>query len=88
MINQALRIAIIKILLRLDGTPLRETTLRSEVEIAVATPITTTDFMQTMESMIEQSLVFKSHDLLFNEPTYSLTQLGREISKHHVRANN
>jgi hypothetical protein len=86
MINTQLRLAIIKILYRLDGVPLREETLKAELEIAVATPLTTTEYQQTMATLVEQGLCFKTHDDLLNEDTYSLSFTGREAAKKYAKS--
>lgn len=85
MINPQLRLAITQILQRLDGVPLRNETLKAEVEIAVAQPITTNEYYDTLNSMIQDSLIYKLRDEILGEATYCLSTKGREAAARYAR---
>lgn len=86
MINTQLRLAIIKILYHLDGAALREGTLKAELEIAIAQPLTTAEYNSTIDALISQELIFKTHDVILNEATYVLSFKGREAAKNYAKS--
>lgn len=75
MKNPLIQKSILKILNRLDRVALRETTLASEVEIAIDRPLTTAEFTDELLFLAERDLIQRDRDS-FDETLWSITQKG------------
>jgi len=73
--NPLIQKSILKILNRLDRVALRETTLASEVEIAIDRPLTTAEFTDELLFLAERDLIQRDRDS-FDETLWSITQKG------------
>ena len=67
--------SILRILNRLDRVALRETTLASEVEIAIDRPLTTAEFTDELLFLAQRDLIQRDRDS-FDETLWSITQKG------------
>ena len=75
MKNPLIQKSILTILNRLDHVALRETTLASEVEIAIDRPLTTAEFADELRFLEDRELVARDRDS-FDETLWSITQKG------------
>ena len=75
MKNPLIQKSILRILNRLDRVALRETTLASEVEIAIDRPLTTAEFTDELLFLAERELIQRDRDS-FDETLWSITQKG------------
>ena len=75
MKNPLIQKSILKILNRLDRVALRETTLASEVEIAIDRPLTTAEFTDELLFLAQRDLIQRDRDS-FDETLWSITQKG------------
>ena len=75
MKNPLIQKSILRILNRLDRVALRETTLASEVEIAIDRPLTTAEFTDELLFLAERDLIQRDRDS-FDETLWSITQKG------------
>ena len=75
MKNPLIQKSILTILNRLDHVALRETTLASEVEIAIDRPLTTAEFADELRFLEDRSLILRDHDS-FDETLWSITAQG------------
>ena len=75
MKNPLIQKSILTILNRLDHVALRETTLASEVEIAIDRPLTTAEFQDELRYLEDKGLVLRDHDS-FDETLWSITAAG------------
>ena len=75
MKNPLIQKSILTILNRLDRVALRETTLASEVEIAIDRPLTTAEFTDELLFLAERDLIQRDRDS-FDETLWSITQKG------------
>ena len=75
MKNPLIQKSILRILNRLDRVALRETTLASEVEIAIDRPLTTAEFTDELLFLAERDLIQRDRDS-FDETMWSITQKG------------
>ena len=75
MKNPLIQKSILKILNRLDRVALRETTLASEVEIAIDRPLTTAEFTDELLFLVERGMINRDRDS-FDETLWSITQKG------------
>jgi hypothetical protein len=73
--NPLIQKSILRILNRLDRVALRETTLASEVEIAIDRPLTTAEFTDELLFLAERDLIQRDRDS-FDETLLSITQKG------------
>ena len=58
-----------------DHVALRETTLASEVEIAIDRPLTTSEFADELRFLEDRGMVVRDHDS-FDETIWSITGKG------------
>ena len=75
MKNPLIQKSILRILNRLDRVALRETTLASEVEIAIDRPLTTAEFTDELLFLAQRDLIQRDRDS-FDETLWSITQKG------------
>ena len=75
MKNPLIQKSILTILNRLDHVALRETTLASEVEIAIDRPLTTAEFTDELLFLAQRDLIQRDRDS-FDETLWSITQKG------------
>ena len=75
MKNPLIQKSILTILNRLDHVALRETTLASEVEIAIDRPLTTSEFADELRYLEDRALILRDHDS-FDETLWAITQTG------------
>lgn len=75
MKNPLIQKSILRILNRLDRVALRETTLASEVEIAIDRPLTTAEFTDELLFLAQRDLIARDRDS-FDETLWSITQKG------------
>lgn len=75
MKNPLIQKSILRILNRLDHVALRESTLGSEVEIAIDRPLTTAEFQDELRFLEDKGLVLRDHDS-FDETLWSITAQG------------
>lgn len=75
MKNPLIQKSILTILNRLDRVALRETTLASEVEIAIDRPLTTAEFTDELLFLAQRDLIQRDRDS-FDETLWSITQKG------------
>ena len=75
MKNPLIQKSILTILNRLDHVALRETTLASEVEIAIDRPLTTAEFTDELLFLAQRDLIARDRDS-FDETLWSITQKG------------
>lgn len=75
MKNPLIQKSILRILNRLDHVALRESTLGSEVEIAIDRPLTTAEFQDELRYLEDKGLVLRDHDS-FDETLWSITAAG------------
>ena len=75
MKNPLIQKSILTILNRLDRVALRETTLASEVEIAIDRPLTTAEFTDELLFLAQRDLIARDRDS-FDETLWSITQNG------------
>ncbi|MBQ8113677.1 MAG: hypothetical protein IJ146_10795 [Kiritimatiellae bacterium] len=75
MKNPLIQKSILTILNRLDRVALRETTLASEVEIAIDRPLTTAEFTDELLFLAQRDLIARDRDS-FDETLWSITQKG------------
>lgn len=75
MKNPLIQKSILRILNRLDRVALRETTLASEVEIAIDRPLTTQEFTDELLFLAQRDLIQRDRDS-FDETLWSITQKG------------
>ena len=75
MKNPLIQKSILRILNRLDRVALRETTLASEVEIAIDRPLTTSEFTDELLFLAERGMINRDRDS-FDETLWSITQKG------------
>lgn len=75
MKNPLIQKSILTILNRLDRVALRETTLASEVEIAIDRPLTTQEFTDELLFLAQRDLIQRDRDS-FDETLWSITQKG------------
>jgi len=73
--NPLIQKSILTILNRLDRVALRETTLASEVEIAIDRPLTTAEFTDELLFLAQRDLIARDRDS-FDETLWSITQKG------------
>jgi hypothetical protein len=73
--NPLIQKSILRILNRLDRVALRETTLASEVEIAIDRPLTTAEFTDELLFLAQRDLIQRDRDS-FDETLWSITQKG------------
>ena len=73
MKNPLIQKSILTILNRLDRVALRETTLASEVEIAIDRPLTTSEFTDELLFLAQRDLIQRDRDS-FDETLWSITQ--------------
>jgi hypothetical protein len=73
--NPLIQKSILTILNRLDRVALRETTLASEVEIAIDRPLTTQEFTDELLFLAQRDLIQRDRDS-FDETLWSITQKG------------
>ena len=71
-----LEMAILKILARLSPTPLKDSVLCLETEIALDKPLVTTDFQDALKGLQERKLVGRN-DNRFGLPQSWITETGR-----------
>ena len=72
----SLEMAILKILDRLSPTPLRDSVLSHEAEIALPRPLVTTDFEDALKGLHERRLIGRG-DNRFGLPQSWITEAGR-----------
>ena len=75
MKNQLIQKSILRILNRLDHVALRETTLASEVEIAIDRPLTSAEFADELRYLEDRDLIARDVDS-FDETLWSITGKG------------
>lgn len=75
MKNPLIQKSILTILNRLDHVALRETTLASEVEIAIDRPLTSAEFADELRFLEDRQLIERDHDS-FDETIWSITGKG------------
>ena len=75
MKNPLIQKSILRILNRLDHVALRETTLASEVEIAIDRPLTTAEFADELRYLEDRELIQRDQDS-FDETLWSITGKG------------
>jgi len=73
--NIALQKAILRILDRLNHVALRESTLGSEVEIAMDRPVTSAEFTDELRFLEVHNLIKRDFDS-FDETLWSITDMG------------
>lgn len=78
MTNPLLNAAIMKIVSRLDPVPVRIETLRAEVDIALAEPITTIEFDAALSQLRRRAYLAVGEDPLLGCRTAALTAKGRK----------
>ena len=71
----SLEMAILKILDRLFPTPLKDSTLSSEVEIALDRPLVTTDFQDALQSLHARKFIHRNSSG-FGLPQCVITETG------------
>ena len=72
----SLEMTILKILDRLCPTPLRDSILCLEVEIALDRPLVTTDFLDALQSLQARKLINRNSSR-FGLPQCFITEAGR-----------
>ncbi len=75
MKNQLIQKSILRILNRLGHVALRETTLASEVEIAIDRPLTSAEFADELRYLEDRDLIARDVDS-FDETLWSITGKG------------
>ena len=75
MKNPLIQKSILTILNRLDRVALRETTLASEVEIAIDRPLTSAEFADELRYLEDRDLIARDVDS-FDETLWSITGKG------------
>ena len=75
MKNPLIQKSILQILNRLDHVALRQSTLGSEVEIAIDRPLTTAEFADELRYLEDRGLILRDHDS-FDETLWSITAQG------------
>ena len=75
MKNQLIQKSILRILNRLNHVALRETTLASEVEIAIDRPLTSAEFADELRYLEDRDLIARDVDS-FDETLWSITGKG------------
>ena len=81
MKNPALTSAIVNILARLDPVPLLVDTLSSEVDLALAEPVTTTAFREALADLGRRGITATGRDPLLGVETVGLTAKGRRLAQ-------
>ena len=75
MKNQLIQKSILRILNRLGHVEIRETTLASEVEIAIDRPLTSAEFADELRYLEDRDLIARDVDS-FDETLWSITGKG------------